>query len=74
MRRDLAIQMLAATRENLRVVGERAEAVQVEVFNFDADETIAPFIATQIDNLYDRAMDARRRTEYLDHYEEPDND
>jgi hypothetical protein len=62
--------MLALARDNLREVDGRIEALQAEVFAFEDDEIIGLMLTGQIDNMYDRAFDARRRTEHLDRYEE----
>jgi hypothetical protein len=73
MKRALALQMLALARDNLKEVDGRIEGLQADLFAYEDDEVIGPTLTTQIDNMYDRALEARRRTEHLDIYEE-DND
>ena len=73
MKRALALQMLALARDNLREVDGRIENLQRDLFAYEDDEVIGPTLTGQIDIMYDRALEARRRTEHLDIYEE-DND
>jgi len=62
--------MLALARDNLREVDGRIENLQRDLFAYEDDEVIGPTLTGQIDNMYDRALEARRRTEHLDIYEE----
>jgi hypothetical protein len=74
MKRALALQMMALARDNLREVDGRIEALQADLFAYDDDEVIGPGLTGQIDNMYDRALDARRRTEHLDTFQEDDDE
>jgi hypothetical protein len=66
--------MLALARDNLREVDGRIEQLQADLFTYDDDEVIGPVQSGQVDNMYERSLDARRRTEHLDVYEPEEAD
>ena len=66
--------MLALARDNLREVDGRIEGLQSDLFAYEDDEVIGPTLTGQVDNMYERALNARRLTEHLDAYQEDDDE